>query len=68
MYSSMLNKIIFLQERFATLFAGKLLRPVVVFFVPGQNVTVGEGGVTDVAGEGALPCVGSYVVTELTWF
>ena len=46
--------------------AGKLLGTFMVLFMSGQNVAVGEAGITDIAGERSLPGVSSDVILELT--
>ena len=64
----MFHQIVLLKERLATLLAGELFRAIVIFFVPGQNVTVGEGCITNVTRVRSLPCMSPDVVAELTWF
>ena len=64
----MFHKIILLEECFTTFLTSELFCPIVIFFVPGQNVTVGKGGLAYLAGEWSFSRVCSDVVTEFTWF
>ena len=68
MYPSMFNQIVLLKERFATLFTCELFCPIVIFFVSGKNVTIGEGGITDITGVWPLPRMCPDVVSEFTGF
>ena len=68
MYPPMFHQVVLLQERLSTLVARELFRAIVILFVPGQNVTVGEGCITDVTCVRSLPRMSPDVVAELTWF